>query len=157
MNQKTIEYFLNLPYTIEVMRESDPDEPGWVARVVELQGCITQGDDFAELGEMVQDAMRSWIEVALEDGQEIPEPRLEEDYSGKFVVRVPKSLHRRLVNEAEREGVSLNQLINVALASAVSTACGRAEAGQAYEIRYSKRSQLETQALHKRPETPGEH
>ncbi|MBE0409324.1 MAG: toxin-antitoxin system HicB family antitoxin [Anaerolineales bacterium] len=156
MNQKTIKYFLNLPYTIEVVRESDPDEPGWVARVVELQGCITQGDDFAELGEMVQDAMRGWIEVALEDGQEIPEPRLEEDYSGKFVVRVPKSLHRQLVIEAEREGVSLNQFINVALASAVSTPRGRAEAGQAYEVRYSERSQLETQALHERTETPGE-
>jgi antitoxin HicB len=121
MKEKTVEYYLSLPYTIEVTRETDPDDPGWVARVVELPGCLTQGDDFEELGEMIEDAMRGWIEVALEDGLEIPEPRLEDDYSGKFVVRVPKSLHRRMVQEAEREGVSLNQLINVALASVVGT------------------------------------
>jgi hypothetical protein len=49
----------------------------------------------------------------------IPEPRPEEEYSGKFVVRVPRSLHRELVETAEREGVSLNQYINVALAGVV--------------------------------------
>ena len=35
--------------------------------------------------------------------------RSEDRYSGKFVVRVPKSLHRSLAAAAEREGVSLNQ------------------------------------------------
>jgi antitoxin HicB len=156
MNQKTIDYFLNLPYTIEVIRETDPDEPGWAARVVELPGCITQGDDFIELGEMVQDAMRAWIEMALEDGQEIPEPRLEQDYSGKFVVRVPKSLHRRLVGEAEREGVSLNQFINVTLAGAVGALERGRVASQGYEVRYPEGSQLETQSLREKPESPGE-
>ena len=87
--------------------------------MVELPGCITQGDDFEELGEMVEDAMRAWIETALEDGQDIPEPRTADDYSGKFVVRVPKCLHRRLALAADQDGVSLNQFINVALAAAV--------------------------------------
>jgi antitoxin HicB len=119
MNKRSVDDYLHLPYTIEVVREMDPDQPGWVARVLELPGCITQGDDFEELGEMIEDAMRGWIEVALEDGLDIPEPRSEEDYSGKFVVRVPKSLHHRLVQRAEREGVSLNQFINVVLAGAV--------------------------------------
>ncbi len=32
------------------------------------------------------------------------------DASGKFLLRVPKSLHAALVAEAEAEGVSLNQL-----------------------------------------------
>ncbi len=43
------------------------------------------------------------------------------------MVRVPKSLHRDLVDAAEREGVSLNQYINVALAQAVVG--GRASGG----------------------------
>jgi predicted HicB family RNase H-like nuclease len=30
-------------------------------------------------------------------------------YSGKFLVRVPRSLHARLAREAEQQGVSLNQ------------------------------------------------
>jgi antitoxin HicB len=120
MNTRSVKEYLKLPYTIEIIREEDEENPGWVARVVELNGCITQADTFEELGEMIEDAMRVWIEVALEDDLPIPEPRPEEDYSGKFVVRVPKSLHRKLVEEAEREGVSLNQYINVTLAGSVA-------------------------------------
>jgi hypothetical protein len=38
------------------------------------------------------------------------------EYSGKFNVRIPKSLHAALVSEAEVEGVSLNQLVLAKLA-----------------------------------------
>jgi len=113
---KTVEYYLSLPYTIELVLE--PQE-GWFVSVRELPGCMSQGDTPEEAIEMIQDAMRGWIEVSLEDGDPIPEPRPPEDYSGKFVVRVPRSLHRELVEHAEREGVSLNQYINVVLARAV--------------------------------------
>ena len=120
----SVEEYLQLPYTIEVIRDNNPENPGWVARVVELPGCITQGDTFEELGEMIRDAMRGWIEVALEDGEDIPEPRREEEFSGKFIVRVSKSLHRRLVMTAEREGISLNQFVSTALSGAVVSFAG---------------------------------
>jgi antitoxin HicB len=114
--EKTIEYYLNLPYTIELRGE--PEE-GWFVRVRELLGCMSQGDTAEEAVAMIREAMRLWLEVALEEGDAIPEPRAEEEYSGKFVVRMPRSLHRELVATADREGVSLNQYINVALAGAV--------------------------------------
>ena len=38
-----------------------------------------------------------------------------ENYSGKFVVRVPKLVHKQLVEAASRHGVSLNAYINAAL------------------------------------------
>ncbi len=120
--EKNIEYYLGLPYTIQVVRNPAPDDPGWVARVVELPGCLTEADTFEELGEMIADAMRGWIEIALEDGIPVPEPRPVEEYSGKFVVRVPKSLHRELVNTAEADGVSLNAFISVVLGKAVGGA-----------------------------------
>jgi antitoxin HicB len=127
MNARNVEDYMRLPYTIEVVRDDDEENPGWVARVVELPGCITQGDTFEELGEMVEDAMRGWIEVALEDGIPIPEPRPVEEYSGKFVVRVPKSLHRELVEAAGREGISLNAFVSVALGRAVGAEFARTE------------------------------
>jgi len=116
--EKTLEYYLNLPYTIEL--QETPGE-GWFVCVKELPGCMSQGDTAPEALEMIQDAMRVWIELGLENGDHIPEPRPDEAYSGKFVVRVPKSLHRRLVEQAEAEGVSLNQYINVALAGSISS------------------------------------
>jgi antitoxin HicB len=113
---KTVDYYMKLPYTIEL--QQDPEE-GWFARVKELRGCMSQGNTAEEAVAMIQEAMELWLEVAQEEGLPIPEPRLDEDYSGKFVVRVPRSLHRELVEEAAREGASLNQYINVALARSV--------------------------------------
>jgi antitoxin HicB len=117
---RNVEEYLRLPYKVEVFRETDPDYPGWVARVLDLPGCITQADTFEELEGMIEDAMRSWIETAIERDIPVPEPQVEAEYSGKFVVRVPKSLHRQLVEAADEENVSLNQLINVALAKTVA-------------------------------------
>ena len=114
--KKNIEYYLRLPYTRELI--PDP-EGGWFVRIKELPGCISQGETTEEAIEMIEDAMRGWLEVTLEDGESIPEPRVEEDYSGKFNTRVPKSLHRKLVEAAEQDGVSLNQWISTALAEAV--------------------------------------
>jgi len=112
--EKRIEYYLNLPYTIELQQHS---EEGWFVKVRELPGCMSQGDTVEEALNMIKEAKELWLEVALEDGDPIPEPRPAESYSGKFVVRLPKSLHRDLVEAASREGISLNQYVNVALSS----------------------------------------
>ena len=122
MSAHDLEYYLSLPYTIEVLREEDGEDGAetWFARVRELPGCMTEAGSFEELGDMIRDAMTVWIADALEDGDPVPEPRPLEDYSGKFLVRVPRSLHRDLAHAAEREGVSLNNFVNVALAHAVS-------------------------------------
>ena len=115
---KDLAYYLALPYTIELA--PDPDG-GWFVAVKELPGCMSQGDTEEEALEMIKEAMEGWIEVALEDGMKIPEPRNLDDYSGKFVVREPRSLPRELVKRAAEEGASLNQYINVLLAHAVGT------------------------------------
>ena len=118
---KTIEEYLQLPYTIEVVRDEVDDVVGWFARVVELPGCMTQADTFDEVDEMVEDARRAWIETSLVRGIEIPTPQARETYSGKFVVRMPRSLHKGLVDAASQDGVSLNTFVNVALARVIGT------------------------------------
>lgn len=121
---RSVEEYLTLPYTIEVHKDDSDGELAYVARVVELPGCLTQADTFEELEEMVQDAMQAWIESAREDGIPVPEPRRTEEFSGKFVVRVPRSLHRQLASAAERDGVSLNAYVSTTLAQAVGAALG---------------------------------
>ncbi len=119
MNNMKVEDYLRLPYTLEITQDEGEGYSGWFAKVVELPGCMTQADNFEELSVMIVDAKRAWIEDALEAGEEIPLPRKVEDYSGKFVVRLPKSLHRQLVEIANQEGVSLNTYVNVALGQSV--------------------------------------
>lgn len=69
--EHTLEYYLDLPYTILLVPDS---EGGWVVAIKELPGCMSQGGTPNEAVEMIQDAMRCWIEVSLEDGDPIPVP-----------------------------------------------------------------------------------
>ncbi len=122
MTNYSLEEYLAVPYTFEVLRDDSDGTTAYVAHVLELPGCITQSDRFEELEPMIQDAMRAWIETALEDGKPVPEPNPEDDYSGRFVIRLPKTLHRQLAERAAVEGVSLNALVSVALGQYVGTA-----------------------------------
>lgn len=94
----------------EVQEINDESGHYFYGRILELDGCQSTGDTLDELYESLNEAMEGWLEVKIENNLPIPKPGKTEDYSGKFVVRVPKSLHQRLAIEAEQEGVSLNQL-----------------------------------------------
>lgn len=115
---KTLEDYLNASYPYIVY---PAEEGGYVGEVEELPGCMTQAETLEELSERIENARRAWIQLAYENGMEIPLPRLEQEYSGKFVIRLPKYLHRQLAEKAEREGVSLNQFVVTLLSSASSS------------------------------------
>lgn len=107
MTNKKLDYYMGLPYSITL---HPSPEGGYAIAIPELPGCITQADTADEALGMIEDAKRCWLESCIEDGIEIPEPH-RDDYSGRFNVRVPKSLHRYLAELAKKENVSLNQLI----------------------------------------------
>jgi predicted HicB family RNase H-like nuclease len=51
------------------------------------------------------------------NGETPPAPIAEQAYSGKFLVRVPPELHRKLAMEAAESRISLNRLASLKLAS----------------------------------------
>ena len=104
---KTIEYYMNLPYRLEIT--PDPYEGGYVASYPDLPGCLTCADTVEQLYENALEAKRIWLEAALEDGVSIAEPVSLDEYSGQFKLRIPKSLHKRLAERSKEEGVSMNQ------------------------------------------------
>ena len=101
--------YLNLPYHIVIQHITDESGSYYFATVRELAGCMSHGDTYTEAFENIHEAMEGWLETKLEGGFPVPLPVDESQYSGKFVIRIPKTLHARLVMEAEKEGVSLNQ------------------------------------------------
>jgi antitoxin HicB len=107
---------LERQYRMEV--RGDPEE-GYLATAPELPGCMTAGETPVEAMELLRDAMAAWFASAIEHGDAIPKPAeaSKESYSGRLLLRMPKTLHRDLAEGAEREGVSLNQYV-VALLSA---------------------------------------
>ncbi len=114
---KNLEQYLALPYTIVLRQDEEGDT---VARVDEIPGCSAHGRTRQEALENLEEAQRLWIADALEAGDAVPEPRADDSLpSGKWVQRVPRSLHRKLVDSARREKVSLNQLVTSMLSEAV--------------------------------------
>ena len=104
-----VKEYLKLPYNFIIQPINDESGSYFYARVLELDGYQSTGDTFDEAYRNLLEAMEGYIETKLENGFAVPMPQSVEDYSGKFVVRVPKSLHQSLAIEAQREGVSLNQ------------------------------------------------
>jgi antitoxin HicB len=103
------------PYTRILIPEADGT---WFVKIAELPGCLSAGPTVIEAMANIDDAMNGWLAVMIEDGDAIPAPTAEE-YSGKTVVRLGKSLHRLAVEAAERDGVSLNHFITTQVARGV--------------------------------------
>ena len=106
---KNVKKYMDLPYNYIIQPIKDESGFYFYARVLELDGCQSTGETFEEAYENLREAMEGWIETKLDSGFEVPLPVGYDDFSGKFVVRIPKSLHYKLSVEAEQEGVSLNQ------------------------------------------------
>lgn len=106
VSRLSLDDYLKLQYRFDVI--ADPDG-GWVIDFPDLPGCTTQADTPDEIVPMAEEGRQLWIESMYERGLEIPLPSYPEEYSGKFNLRLPKSLHRKLAESAERDGVSLNQ------------------------------------------------
>ena len=106
---KNVKEYLKLPYNYIIQPINDESGKYFYARVLEFDGCQTTGETFEEAYANLKEAMEGWIETKLESGFEVPLPVGHEDFSGKFLVRIPKSLYYKLSVEAQREGVSLNQ------------------------------------------------
>ena len=96
-----------LDYPIEII----PDVEGYVALLPDLPGCMSSGETITEAVEGLQEAKDLWIEGMVKAGQPVPPPSEIEEFSGKFVLRIPRSLHRSLDYEAKKQGVSLNQYV----------------------------------------------
>jgi len=109
---KTLAYYENLKYPIEILE----DEDAYVASIPDLPGCVSYGDTIEQAMESLRSVKKLWLEGRLEANLSIPEPAELEEYSGRFVLRISRSLHKALQREAKREGLSLNQHIGQILA-----------------------------------------
>lgn len=114
-----------LKYPFEIRQLSEEEGGGYLISFPDLPGCISDGDTIEETIENGIDAMNSWIETSKEFSDSIPEPGSSQA-SGRFVQRIPKSLHARLAARAKQEGVSMNSLVTAIIAESL----GKREAHQ---------------------------
>jgi antitoxin HicB len=136
VERKSLDYYLSLKYAVSI---EEAPEGGYFIQIKDLPGCMSQGETIEEALENIEEARQLWMESMYEDGNEIPLPgSAEKQYSGKFNVRIPKSLHRKLDEMAEQEGVSLNHYLVSTLSRVVGLEEG--QRGRARKTKISKQS-----------------
>lgn len=69
--KRELEYYAALPYPVALYQS---DEGGYVTEIVDLPGCLSQGETADEALSMVNDAKLCWLASALEHGNKMPEP-----------------------------------------------------------------------------------
>lgn len=109
--KSVLEEYLKKPYNIIIKPVTDEAGNYFAARVLEFDGCIATGETKEEAHNNIYEVLEGFIEVMIEEGEEVPEPISDGDFSGNLRVRMPKSLHKNLSQAAKLEGVSLNQYI----------------------------------------------
>jgi len=97
----------NYPFVIQKLPEED--DSVYFVTFPDLPGCMADGASIEEAIQEAADAEKSWIDTANELGWP-------QSSSGRFVQRLPKSLHARLIARAKQEGVSMNTLAVALLA-----------------------------------------
>jgi predicted RNase H-like HicB family nuclease len=102
-------------YLHELAPLSVEEGGGFLITIPDLPGCMSDGETIEETIANGRDAFLSWVSAAMDMGRPIPRPTARPveliEASGKFVARLPKSLHARLAARARQEGVSLNTLV----------------------------------------------
>ena len=112
---------MEMNYQMRVFPYQNGNTLDWVVDYPDLPGCSGAGDSIEEAIEEAEINKELWLEATIKAGKELPIPStsFSEEYSGKFNLRIPKSLHRELALQAEADGVSLNALCATFLAKCI--------------------------------------
>ncbi len=89
----------------------------WSEEDNEYVGLCAEFPSLSWLAPLPEDALKGIRQVVAKvvtdlnkNGEPVPEPIAIKQYSGKFMIRIPPDLHRRLSIEAAEAGISLNRL-----------------------------------------------
>jgi predicted HicB family RNase H-like nuclease len=94
----------------------------WSEEDSEYVGLCAEFPGLSWLAETPEAALKGIRQVVadvvtdlIENNEPIPKPIATKQFSGKFLVRVPPEIHRRLALEAAEAGISLNRLASAKL------------------------------------------
>jgi antitoxin HicB len=109
----------DLSYAAIIRPLTEEEGGGYLAEFPDIPGCYADGKTPLAALQDAESALYSWIETAKEFGD--PIPKIKNQYSGQWRLRIPKHLHAELAYRAKYEGVSLNTLVTTVLAEYAGT------------------------------------
>ena len=113
MKNKSVKYYLNLPWTYSVETGNDLDgNKIFIVSVNELPGIKTDAPTIEQAMGEIKEAMEATFELYNELNKEIPEPINEDKYKGNISYRTTSKRHFLLIKESKKRNVSLNKVID---------------------------------------------
>jgi antitoxin HicB len=98
-------------YPFELRPLTVDEGGGFLISYPDFSECIADGETVEETIANGRAALAATIATLAARGFPVPAPSSGGVASGKFVARVPKSIHAQLAVRAKAEGVSLNTLV----------------------------------------------
>ncbi len=115
-------------YPFEVRPLSQEEGGGYLVSFPDFAECISDGETVAEAIENGRDALKATIAALKDKKLAVPPANSGGIASGKFVARVPKTVHAQLATRARAEGVSLNALVLTFIAQGLGGPASKARA-----------------------------
>ena len=100
-------------YTYRVTWSGEDEE--YVALCAEFPSLSWLADTPEEALQGIRQVVAGVVADLESNNESVPEPIAVKRYSGKFMIRIPPEVHRRLALEAAESGVSLNRLASARL------------------------------------------
>ena len=113
-------------YPFEIRPLSLEEGGGFLISYPDFSECISDGETVEEALSNGKDALKSTIATLKSRNLSVPAPNSGGVASGKFIARVPKTVHAQLTTRAKAEGVSLNSLVLTFIAQGLGRKEGRA-------------------------------
>ena len=112
---------MNRNYAIVVYPFNTDKGVQWCAEFPDVKGCVGGGNTAEEAVREAYENLDFYLDSLAELGLPVPPAnyKANEDYSGKYVVRMSKSLHRDVALMSEAEGISMNSFIVEAIAEKI--------------------------------------
>jgi len=115
-------------YPFEVRPLSSEEGGGYLISFPDFAECISDGESVDEAIANGRDALKETIAALKYKKLPVPAPNGGGVASGKFVARVPKTVHAQLATRARAEGVSLNALVLTFIAQGLGSDSVKARA-----------------------------
>src|SRR6266545_2148302 len=109
--------YMNAPYIHMIIPTA---EGRYLAEVLELPGCITDGRTPEEAYSNLEEAKSGYLSSLVTRDIPVPEAVGLKELSGNIPLRISSELHRMAALRAKQEGISLNQWIAKAIAMQVA-------------------------------------
>ncbi len=100
----------NDKYTYRVTWSEDDNE--YIGLCAEFPSLSWLADTQEKALKGIRKVVADVLSDMVQNNEQIPEPISTKYFSGKFLVRVPPDVHRKLAIQAAESGVSLNRIVS---------------------------------------------